>query len=81
MKKKRTIMVLALALMLIMAVPVLAKTSERILEYKGTKAIATLETDFNWSAFGKDYGKAKTKFTTGNNGYRVAVRIERWDDK
>ncbi|SHH85655.1 hypothetical protein SAMN02745135_02427 [Caloranaerobacter azorensis DSM 13643] len=81
MKKKRTIMVLALALMLIMAVPVLAKTSERILEYKGTKAIATLETDFNWSVFGKDYGKAKTKFTTGNNGYRVAVRIERWDDK
>ena len=59
-----------------------AKTSTSTLEYKGTKATAKLETDFGWKIFGtKDKATATTSFTTSNNGYRVAVRLERWSDK
>lgn len=51
------------------------------LEYKGVKATAELVPEFNWAVLGKDKATATTEFTTGNGGYRVAVRLERWDDK
>lgn len=51
------------------------------LEYKGVKATATLTPTFRWAISGSDEAKAITEFTTGNGGYRVAVRLERWDDK
>lgn len=51
------------------------------LEHKGVKATATLSPHFQWAALGSDKATATTEFTTGNGGYRVAVRLERWDDK
>lgn len=54
---------------------------ESTLEYKGTKATAKLVPEFHWAVNGSDKATATTKFTTSNNGYRVAVRLERWDNK
>lgn len=51
------------------------------LEYKGAKATAKLDPQFQWAVLGSDKATATTEFTTSNNGYRVAVRLERWDDK
>lgn len=51
------------------------------LEYKGVYATPSLVANFQWSIFGSDSATAKTTFSSANNGYRVATRLERWDDK
>lgn len=80
MKKKLFTVLCAGALSVCCCVSAFAAYSST-LEYKGTKATATLTPTFNWQILGSDKATAKTEFTTNNNGYRVAVRLERWDDK
>ena len=58
-----------------------AATKSSLLEYKGTKAQTRLETDFRRALWGKDYATATTSFITNNNNFKVAVRLERWDDE
>ncbi|MDY4095729.1 MAG: hypothetical protein SOY47_03250 [Lachnospiraceae bacterium] len=55
--------------------------SSSTLEHKGVKATAKLIPTFQWAISGNDKATAITEFTTDNNDYRVAVRLERWDDK
>lgn len=79
MRKK--LVLLVLVMFTVITVTAYAKTSSSTLEYKGTKASAKLETTFRWRLIGSDDAKATTNFTTNNNGYRVAVRLERWSNK
>ncbi|MBD5466485.1 MAG: hypothetical protein HDR22_11890 [Lachnospiraceae bacterium] len=80
MKKKILSVLCAGVLSLCCTVTAFAAYSST-LEYKGVKATATLTPSFQWKIVGNDKATAKTQFTTNNGGYRVAVRLERWDDK
>lgn len=80
MKKKLFVALCAGVLSVCCGVTAFAAYSST-LEYKGVKATAKLTPTFQWAIVGSDKATATTEFTTDNNGYRVAVRLERWDDK
>lgn len=80
MKKKLMTTVCACVLALGCCVTAFAAYSST-LEYKGVKAEAKLVPTFQWMILGNDKATATTSFTTDSGGYRVAVRLERWDDK
>lgn len=80
MKKRLLTVLCAGALSVCCCVTAFAAYSST-LEYKGVKATAKLTPNFQWSVLGSDKATATTEFTTDNGGYRVAVRLERWDDK
>ncbi len=74
-------MVIVMALVLTVGIVVPAYAASSTLEYKGVKADAELDPEFHWSINGSDKATATTEFTTPSGSYRVAVRLERWDDK
>jgi hypothetical protein len=80
MKKTIISFVSVLVLSITTAIPVFGAYTST-LEYKGAKADAELVPKFQWSVVGSDKATATTEFTTSNKGFRVAVRLERWDDK
>lgn len=77
----KKVLTFALAAIMVLGVTTTAFAAySSTLEYKGVKATAELTPTFKWAILGSDKATAITEFTTQNNGYRVAVRLERWDD-
>ena len=81
MRKRKLTLLIMLCVLALGSISAYAGTRSTNLHADHGDATATITTTFRNRLFGNDDATASTTFVTNNGNYRVAVRLEWWDEK